>query len=483
MVQKFIANLFLVIIANLLVKPYWVFGVDRVVQNTVGTDAYGLYYALFNLSLLPTMLLDAGLNQYNNNTLAKHPERASSMFSHIFPAKLALMLLYIIIVLVLGIYKGFKFSSDEWILLVILGLNQAFAFFILYIRTHFTGLHLFKTDTFFSVLDKTLMIVFCSLLLYTNMFGPINITKFAAAQLFAYIITTLLGLIILIPYIKPFKFGIDKKMLKEVFRKSYPFALLAVMMAIYNRADVVMLETMHPQGDTQAGIYAKCYRLLDAFNMLAVLVAGLLMPMFARMIKQKEDIVPLVQTAFIALVIPATVASCFCLFQIQPILDLLYHSNFGETEKAVFVPVILCIIPMAGNYIFGSLLTAAHHIKILNIISLFAIIINLVGNYIFIPKYGAVGSGYVALVTQLFAATGSICFCVYKLNVKISISILLKYSILMVLIGLSLYGLVYIKTSIGLSFLFVAILSASGMFLLKLVQPKQWQEVFKHLKN
>ncbi len=483
MVQKFVANLFLVIIANLLVKPYWVFGVDRVVQNTVGTDAYGLYYALFNLSLLPTMLLDAGLNQYNNNTLAKHPDRASSMFSHIFPAKLGLMLLYIIIVLVLGISKGFKFSSEESILLIILGLNQVFAFFILYVRTHFTGLHLFKTDTFFSVLDKTLMILFCSVLLYTNMFGPISVTKFASAQLFAYIITALLGLIILIPYIKPFKFGIDKQMLKEVFRNSYPFALLAVMMALYNRADVVMLETMHPQGDTQAGIYAKCYRLLDAFNMLAVLAAGLLMPMFARMIKQREDIKPLVQTAFIALVIPASVAVCFCLFQIQPLLDLLYHSNFGETERAVFVPVILCIIPMAMNYIFGSLLTAAHHIKILNIISFFAIIINLVGNYIFIPKYGAIGTGYVALVTQIMAVLGSIYFCWRKLDVKISTDIITKYMVLIILIGGSLYGLIYINVCIGLSFLFVGMCSALLMYLLKLVQPREWLEVFKHLKS
>ncbi|MDZ4758500.1 MAG: oligosaccharide flippase family protein [Bacteroidota bacterium] len=483
MVQKFVANLFLVIIANLLVKPYWVFGVDRVVQNTVGTDAYGLYYALFNLSLLPTMLLDAGLNQYNNNTLAKHPERASSMFSHIFPAKLGLMLLYIIIVLVLGISKGFKFSSDEWTLLVILGLNQVFAFFILYIRTHFTGLHLFKTDTFFSVLDKTLMIGFCSLLLYTNMFGSITVSKFASAQLFAYLITTLLGLIILLPYIKPFKFAIDKQMLKEVFRKSYPFALLAVMMAIYNRADVVILESMHPQGDTQAGIYAKCYRLLDAFNMLAVLAAGLLMPMFARMIKQRDDIQPLVQTAFIALVIPASVVVCFCLFQVEPVLDLLYHGNFGETEMTVFVPVVLCIIPMAMNYIFGSLLTATGNIKILNRISLFAVTINLIGNYIFIPKYGAIGTGYVAMATQLFAVIGTIYFCMKKLQVKISSSIILKYLLLIVLIGSGLYALVYIKLNISSSFLIVGLGSAVLMYALKLVQPKAWMEVFKQLKN
>jgi len=46
MKRKFITNLALVIFLNLLVKPFWIFGIDRTVQNVVGAESYGLYFSL-----------------------------------------------------------------------------------------------------------------------------------------------------------------------------------------------------------------------------------------------------------------------------------------------------------------------------------------------------------------------------------------------------------------------------------------------------
>jgi hypothetical protein len=41
---------------------------------------------------------------------------------------------------------------------------------------------------------------------------------------------------------------------------------------------------MLPDGKIQSSIYASAYRLLDAANMIAYLFAGLLLPLFARML-------------------------------------------------------------------------------------------------------------------------------------------------------------------------------------------------------
>ena len=38
MKRKFVINLALVLFLNLLVKPFWIFGIDRTVQNVVGAD-------------------------------------------------------------------------------------------------------------------------------------------------------------------------------------------------------------------------------------------------------------------------------------------------------------------------------------------------------------------------------------------------------------------------------------------------------------
>jgi O-antigen/teichoic acid export membrane protein len=58
-------------------------------------------------------------------------------------------------------------------------------------------------------------------------------------------------------------------------------------MVVYMRTDMVMIERIYQQGDLEAGWYASAYRLLDALNMIAVLVGGLLFPLFSRSFCQR----------------------------------------------------------------------------------------------------------------------------------------------------------------------------------------------------
>ena len=66
MQKKFVTNLGFLLLLNLLIKPFWLLGIDRAVQNTVGAESYGLYAALFNVSFLFNILLDVGITNYNN---------------------------------------------------------------------------------------------------------------------------------------------------------------------------------------------------------------------------------------------------------------------------------------------------------------------------------------------------------------------------------------------------------------------------------
>ena len=65
MQRKFIFNLLFLIGLNLLIKPLWIIGVDRVVQIRLGFESYGVFYALLNVSYLFNMLLDLGIQNYN----------------------------------------------------------------------------------------------------------------------------------------------------------------------------------------------------------------------------------------------------------------------------------------------------------------------------------------------------------------------------------------------------------------------------------
>jgi O-antigen/teichoic acid export membrane protein len=49
-----------------------------------------------------------------------------------------------------------------------------------------------------------------------------------------------------------------------ILKKSYPYALLILLMMMYSKMDTLMIERLHVDGLKQVGIYAQAYRLLDA---------------------------------------------------------------------------------------------------------------------------------------------------------------------------------------------------------------------------
>jgi len=70
--NDFVFNIFFLLFLNLLIKPFWVLGIDVGVQNRVGAEQYGLYFAVFNFTFLFNTILDMGITNFNNRNIARH---------------------------------------------------------------------------------------------------------------------------------------------------------------------------------------------------------------------------------------------------------------------------------------------------------------------------------------------------------------------------------------------------------------------------
>src|SRR3954462_12744672 len=92
----FFRNLGALLLLNVLIKPLWIFGVDRQVQNLVGHQAYGTYFSLLNLSLVFAFITDAGLSNMANRQLASGVPYPVRQLLHL---KLGLAALYCVLVL------------------------------------------------------------------------------------------------------------------------------------------------------------------------------------------------------------------------------------------------------------------------------------------------------------------------------------------------------------------------------------------------
>ena len=424
MQRKFVTNLFLILSLNLLIKPFWILGIDRYVQIAVGTEVYGYYITLFNFSFLFNILLDFGITNFNNKNIAQNNHLLSKHFASIVLLRLMLALAFCIVTLISGFF--IHYTWDMLKMLIVLMFNQILISFILYLRINLAGLHLFKTDSIVSVLDRTIMIAICGFLLYGHMYdGTFRINWFIYSQTIAYLITCVVVFVIVIDKAKIKKLAWRWPFFLMILKKSYPYAILVLLMTFYNRIDFVMLERMLVNGAEQAGIYASAYRLLDATNMIAFLFAGLLLPIFSRMIKLKHSVEPMVQLAFSLLVVPAIViATCSYFFRFE-IMTLLYTRTSHIEESAhVFGVLMCCFVPIASTYIFGTLLTANGSLKQLNLMASSGMIINILLNLYLIPKMEVYGSAISSLSTQLLTALAQILMVQYLFRFRVNYRLL-----------------------------------------------------------
>jgi O-antigen/teichoic acid export membrane protein len=416
--RKFVTNLILLVALNLLIKPFWVLGIDRTVQNMVGAESYGLYFALFNFSMILNILLDLGITSFNNRNISQHRFLLHKHLSHIVGLKLILAVVYTIFSLVAAAVIGY--GNIQFHLLIFLIINQFLISFTLYLRSNISALHLFRTDSLISVLDRTLMIIICSVLLFTNVTGgDFRIEWFVYAQTVAYVLTALITMAILASKSGKFVIRVNRKFSLVFLKKSYPYALLILLMAFYNRIDSVMLERMLPDplGKQEAGIYAQAFRLLDAVAMFGALVAGLLLPMFASMIKRKEPVGPIVNLAMALLFVPSVIIAVSSLLYDKDIMSLLYHSHIEDSADILGL-LMTGFIGIATTYIFGTLLTANGSIKKLNIMAAGGMILNITLNLILIPRFYALGSAVASMVTQLATALAQALIAAHLFRLK-----------------------------------------------------------------
>ena len=475
--KKFITNLGLLLFLNLLIKPFWILGIDRSVQNAIGSGSYGVYYALFNFTFLFNIILDLGITNFNNKNIAQNNHLLNKHLSSIIMLRGLLAIVYGIITLSFGFFIGYDSSMLK--LLMALIFNQLLISFILYLRSNIAGLHLFKTDSFLSILDRLIMIIIMSLILWGHVLNePLNIKWYVLAQSISYFITAMIVLAIVVKKAKLKKIKWNWIFFRMILKKSYPYAILVLLMSFYNRIDTVMLERMLPDGAIQSGIYAAAYRLLDASNMIAFLFSGLLLPMFARMLKFKESVEDLVMLSFTLLITPAVIVSVGSFFYRHELMQMLYQQHIEESAT-IFGVLMSCFTAISMTYIFGTLLTANGNLKQLNIMAASGMALNILINYLLIPHYKATGSAFSSLFTQFLTAFAQIAITQYIFKFRINYRLILRLSIFVFVTILSFYASKQFQKPWMFSFSIAVAISILSAFIIRLIHLKNIYKMFR----
>lgn len=463
-------------VLNLLIKPVWILLIDAAVQESLPAGVYGNYFGLFTFSLLFFIVLDFGLNTYNTAKVSRNSDHISLLTGRIIGFKIILSLTYLLIVFGVGYLSGY--SSTEFDLLLLLCVIQILTSFNQFFRSIVAGLQKFKWDGIFMVLDRVILIVFCSVLLWGGIDGlDLTINRFVYAQIVGLGIVFCALVFFLFKHFKGMHVSFDISELKPIFIKSWPFAILISLMGLYNYIDGVMLERM--VGDEEAGVYAMGYRFYFALLMFAQVFSGVLLPLFSKNIANVVVIKRVANYTFKLLFLLGVTAAFMTLVYGPEILTLRFPTKVDAGGILAFQIITFGFIGSSFVLVFGTLLTAALALKYLNITAFITLIINWMMNIILIPRYGAVGAAISTAVSQILF--GFICYLlsIQQFELKLNFLNFSKQVLgVFLLFTVIVYGKQYFDNVIVHLFIVALTILLNG-YLFRLYVPNQLKFIFR----
>jgi len=347
----------------------------------------------------------------------------------------------------------------------------------MFIRSNINALHHFGLDSVLSVLDKLIMILLGSVLLWTPLRKNFTIEAFAVAQTLSYMATVAVSLIFLTRTTGRLRIKFDRVLSLSMLKNSLPYALMVLLMTAYSRLDSVVIDRLLPNGSEAAGIYAQAFRLLDAANMLPFLFASLLLPIFSGMIKQKREFGPFLNFSFLLLVVPVVAIAIPTIAHRAPIINLLYHEHVDLSAPVLGLLMISYIFISVG-YVFGTLLTSNGNIKELNIVSGAAVVVCLSVQITLVPRFGVTGAAIGNMVVNFLVAVAQVTISLKKFRLTPDRTMVFRFLAYLLFCPLATVSILNLHLGMAFSYVLSIAVSLGFALVLKLIDIKQLLATF-----
>ncbi len=427
----------------------------------MGHSEFGLYTALFSLGYIFASLTDIGLNQFVTKKLASEPTRIKEVFSNIFALKLFMLVLYPFLMSILGWALGY--GEREIYFLAVLCFAQALVQLIFFFRANFQANQHFMVDSTASVMDKFILILLVVIMLSQK----ITIDLFIYARLASLLVTVVVFYIVsikLFDYIAP---KLDPDKLKNLIKQSIPFAIITILYSLNEKVDTVIIDylsrvSLDVKKHGDAGLYAAAYRFLDASMMYLWTILPIFFAKFAYHLSNTKEKQKLINFGQVVASVPMVFLTVFVYFYGE---KLFFQQKNSSPEQIMIMADVLKILffsaALHGMFaIYSTLLTSTGFEKQVSKMIVGSIIINVIGNFIFIPIYGPIASAWITVASAVFLSMSYVYYTHTKLEVRVPYPIIVRLLIVFALFS----GVFYLLTLTALPWFLVTMLA--GAFLL-----------------
>lgn len=297
----------------------------------------------------------------------------------------------------------------------------------------------------------------------------------------AYFLGSLVSVIVLLFFLKSLHFNIGKleiKHIKKVSKLSSPFILVALVGMVYVSSDTLMIKWI--LGNEAVGYYTASFKLLGIISLSFAYIYKTITPLMNEVYNNHGKLIRLT-TKGISICSLLAIPSVFC---------SIYFSDFLITQLygSSFIPAIPVLKIMLIYLYFGSILIYLNHtlevlrLEVKNLyITSGSILLNILLNLFFIPKFGIQGAAFATLIAKVFDLILTYRLCYSRLQHK-----LIEYRSLFTYLSISsilIFILSQLEFLVSNTYLLMAFSLIFYSFCLLLIKEKYMQELIVFLKN
>jgi len=280
------------------------------------------------------------------------------------------------------------------ILILVFGIYTILSSYSTFFISFFRAFERMEYEALIRSIEKILLLVLTMVFIYFNK----NLMYFAVPYLTSSAIAVFLALFFVINKISKPRFLYAKEFLVGTLKEALPFALTSIFIVIYFKTDTVMLSVM--VGDRAVGIYNAAHNLIDGLMYLVPVPLSIaLYPVMSKYITKQEKLKKVYVYGFLTSLLLGLAGALFVLKLREKIILLVYGGEYIEAGKVLTV-LVWTFLVICVSIISSTLLNAVNKQRIVTIGTAIGASLNVVFNYLLIPKYSYVGAAYATLITE-----------------------------------------------------------------------------------
>jgi len=421
----------------------------------LGVEGYGDYTTIFAFLGFFAIIADMGFYTVAVREMSKNPDKSSDIMGNIFSLRIVFALIFLALAPLIGwLIPAYDVGVQIGVLIGTLS-----SFFIL---SNQLVVSVFQANL---RMDRLVIsdiiariILFCFVMLF--IFLKLSLAYFVLAHVVANFVLFIISFLMSREFLI-FNLRFDYDYWKYILKEAIPLGVIIVLGLIYFKIDTIMLSVM--KGSEAVGIYGAPYKILEILITIPAMFMGSVFPIISRYIQGgSEKVEDSFRKSFDFMSIlsfPFLVG----LFVLARPLVLLVLGNEFMNSVLVLQYLMFAVTIIFFGTIMGYFITAANLQKKLVWVYIVSVLVNVVGNFILIPRYSYIGASIATIFTE-----GLVCLLAFnviykylkifpRFNIffKSILSSLLMGVILTLLFGWNLFLLIIIGGTVYFAVLYI----------------------------